>query len=532
MTFEQHDAVELRRLFAISQHVDGAVEEAMKTRRSLVRTMDVMLPEIAALVGVRSVFLRTFSEDLNLTTFTSDKQPLPAIAEAFLLANEADPDHETIARAGGTLLVARGLDVAGEWFGSLGFLLDDAAEKPTDEFLASALTVIAEEIDNYLQTIRAAREKHRVMMALAAALRDPVLADGLTAAVRTLSAAVPLERLLLAVLAEDSPDAPVHLQIYEGGELTLDTLTGHGQTTDQAALLKDARAYLLENDPSLMKRLGFEGAREEVMISGIKDSVLVGKVACAPRAGDFDTNDRELFSGFADFIRQRVVDFGREFRTLARSFRTDDVTRMLAEPDYREKYLRPREERVAILFVDISGFTRACEKVLEGPRQIGKLVDLWGDAAVAIVWKHRGVFDKMVGDCVIGLFGPPFYDEGSGERVNRALCAAEEIRAMTATLPNREGLEALRDGGLGVSTGVNLAQLFVGSFGPNDNFTGFSSGMNNTARLQAQAARDEILVMEEAILALPKDSPHRFGELRHAAVKNVAEPLAFRALKR
>ncbi len=40
-----------------------------------------------------------------------------------------------------------------------------------------------------------------------------------------------------------------------------------------------------------------------------------------------------------------------------------------------------------------------------------------------------------------------------------------------------------------MSVGVNLAPLFVGKLGPNDNFTGFSSGMNHAARLQGWAAR-------------------------------------------
>ena len=101
---------------------------------------------------------------------------------------------------------------------------------------------------------------------------------------------------------------------------------------------------------------------------------------------------------------------------------------------------------------------------------------------------------------------------------------------MTNKLSERVGFESLREHGVAVSTGVNLAPLFVGQFGPNSNFTGFSSGMNNTARLQGCAGKDEILVMEEAIATLPKDAPFKFSEPRAAPVKNVAEPLKFRAL--
>jgi class 3 adenylate cyclase len=71
----------------------------------------------------------------------------------------------------------------------------------------------------------------------------------------------------------------------------------------------------------------------------------------------------------------------------------------------------------------------------------------------------------------------------------------------------------------------------VGTFGPNENFTGFSSGMNNTARLQGCATKGEILVMAEAIARLPKGNKFTFGDERTAQVKNVADPLRFRLLQ-
>ena len=113
----------------------------------------------------------------------------------------------------------------------------------------------------------------------------------------------------------------------------------------------------------------------------------------------------------------------------------------------------------------------------------------------------------------------------------RAIRCAVDIREMTNKLPVRVQFETLREGGVAVSTGVNLAPLFVGRFGPNSNFTGFSSGMNNTARLQGCAGKNEILVMEEAIAALPGGHEFSFSDTRSAPVKNVAEPLRFRALR-
>ena len=53
--------------------------------------------------------------------------------------------------------------------------------------------------------------------------------------------------------------------------------------------------------------------------------------------------------------------------------------------------------------------------------QIGALVNTWSARVVDIIWETGGVFDKMVGDCVIALFGPPFYDQPESERARRAI---------------------------------------------------------------------------------------------------------------
>jgi class 3 adenylate cyclase len=124
---------------------------------------------------------------------------------------------------------------------------------------------------------------------------------------------------------------------------------------------------------------------------------------------------------------------------------------------------------------------------------------------------------------VIGLFGPPFYEADESGRIIQAIDAALAIRAMTETL----GEELKIDGGLAITAGVHFGPLLVGSFAPNDNFTGFSSGMNNTARLQGQGERNEVLVMKDTIEKLV-NGPFKFADEREARVKNVDQPLVFR----
>jgi class 3 adenylate cyclase len=464
---------------------------------------------------------------LRLFTYRGEGDgPLVIPGAHDVFARTAEDRREQVAAPHeGLLVIAQHLDVAGEWFGRAGLVCPAGANVRR---LAQALEVVCEVLDNYLFAIRAAREKHNVLMRLGKALRHRVLGEGVKDAVAILAGAIPMERMLLVYTAEESASKTLHVQLWSGSTLEVDTLASQGETLSPLRAM--GRAYLGGESNELLEHLGVKNAAEEVLINGITKRVIVGKVVVTSKTPSFNTYDRELLSAFAGFIRQRIVDFNKEWRALALAFRPDDVGRLLQNDDYEKRFLAPREETVAIVYIDISGFTRVSETILKTPEKVAHLVEEWSRDAVDIVWRHGGVFDKMVGDCVIALFGPPFYEESPGARLARALQCAIDVRAMTSDVPERHAFASLRESGLAVSTGVHLAPLFVGQFGPNSNFTGFSSGMNNTARLQGCAGRDEILVMEEAVAALPAGHPFHFGETRSMAVKNVAAPLRFRAL--
>lgn len=517
----------MRELYDLRNMVDELIEEGLVKHWSVGEVLSALLPRVAKRLGATGAFVETFGEDLELHVFstTAEGAPLAIPGHEDVFARTSEARRERVAVRGEALVVAQHLDVAGAWFGRAGLVAPPAADEAR---LAHGLEAVCEVLDNYLFSIRAMREKHLVTMKLGNALRHRVLGEGLKQAVAVLAEAIPIGRMVLVYVAEESAAKTLHVQMFDGASLEVDTLAQQQHT--HAPLRMLGRQYLAGESTALLDELGVKDAQEEVLINGITKSVVVGKVVVTSRSGPFNTYDRELLSAFAGFIRQRVVDFNREWRAMAAAFRPDDVARLLSHDDYERSFLAPREETVGILYVDISGFTRLSETILKTPAKVAELVETWSRDAVDIVWQHGGVFDKMVGDCIIALFGPPFYDEPPGNRLARAIQCAVDIRSMTNLLPKRVAFESLRDIGVSVSTGVNLAPLFVGQFGPNSNFTGFSSGMNNTARLQGCAGKDEILVMDDAIATLPSDHGFAFSETRSMPVKNVAEPLRFRAL--
>lgn len=523
--------IDVRELYAVRQIVDEIIERGLVEHWGVGEMLSVLLPRVSEVLNADGVFVETYGEDLELHCYSFEVDDKPAegaiaLARERVFEGTAEGRRERVQIVvGRKLVVAQPLDVAGTWFGRAGVM---SASDTDPRTLAAGLEAVCEVLDNYLFSVSAMRRRHDILMDLGTALRHRVLADGLREAVAVLVRSVPIDRILLVYVPEESATKSLHVQLFERGELRVDTLSARDEA--HASLRRLGLRYLHGESTELLTQLGIEGAQEEVLINGITKSVVVGKIVVTSERGPFNTWDRELLSAFAGFIRQRVVDFNKEWRALASAFRHDDVARLLSSEDYERTWLSPREEIVGILYVDIAGFTRISERILKHPSSVAELVEHWSREAVDIVWRHGGVFDKMVGDCIIALFGPPFYDAPPGERLASAIRCAHDVRAMTSHLPERTMFESLRAGGLSVATGVNLAPLFVGQFGPNNNFTGFSSGMNNTARLQGCASKDEILVMEDAISQLPSGHTFSFGEVRSAPVKNVAEPLRFRAL--
>lgn len=150
---------------------------------------------------------------------------------------------------------------------------------------------------------------------------------------------------------------------------------------------------------------------------------------------------------------------------------------------------RGREERrwATVVFADLSGFTHMSE--LADPEDVRSLVERAAERMTKIIDDHGGWFDKLIGDCVLAVFGA---DVAHGDDPERAVRAALELR--------RCATENSADfGGLSLSIGVNTGEVMFAAVGPVErrDMTVMGDTVNTAARLQAAADPDTILVGEE-----------------------------------
>ena len=525
---------QLEGLLELIAAVDDQLEEAILYKWPVTRTLDKLLPHAIEALEAQSVLVRILDEESNMVDLQSPTDDTRL--EGWGVSQDQLDTLCAQARQEGsahlqidprTMMLGYRLDVSTTHLGTAIALYHGDRPHPV-HYLARRLASWGEALDNYLAAVADARLKHTALQLISDALRTPLLDEGIDRAVAILSRYLPFRDLILT-LQHDTP-LELHTINYRvlRGQKTL--LSSASRGVEFAPALESAVLDTFQGDNSaLIHTFSLATPRTSVDILDAHDQQIVGHISLHADPEALTPFALDLLDRFADYLRQRIVDFNKEWKHLSRNFPLATVRALLRHERYHDTFLSPQEHDVAIMYCDISGFTRLSEQILREPALIGKLIDIWSSQVVEFIWQSGGVFDKMVGDCIIGLWGPPFYARSPAQECLAALEAARQIQAYTCALTSHPKLPELHGAPieLGVATGLHYCSLFVGTFGPDDNFTGFSSGMNNTARLQGVATCNEILAMGSFVDTL--EQPERFGPPMQAQVKNVAAPLVYHA---
>lgn len=138
-----------------------------------------------------------------------------------------------------------------------------------------------------------------------------------------------------------------------------------------------------------------------------------------------------------------------------------------------------RREEIAVLFIDIRGFTRMSESM--SPQDVSDFVTRFRHIVSGVAESHGGMIDKFMGDAAMILFSEP--DDPAQAARNGLACARALNRAMQDWSERRcrRGIGPVQAG-----IGLHFGSVFSGVVGDETRleYTVFGDAVNVAARLQ------------------------------------------------
>jgi len=185
--------------------------------------------------------------------------------------------------------------------------------------------------------------------------------------------------------------------------------------------------------------------------------------------------------------------------TLQRYMSKEVCHRLLDGPQHHRE-LGGDAQEVAVLFVDIRGFTGFAEQ--HDPKHVVAVLNRTLTELVVPLRVYRGILDKYVGDGFLAFFEP---EHEEADAAQRAVDAAVVMQQAFANLWTNAPSPALRELGLGI--GISVGRVIVGNVGSHDSmdYTVVGDAVNVAARLEGLAKDGEIL-MSDRVQAFLEDT--------------------------
>jgi adenylate cyclase len=149
------------------------------------------------------------------------------------------------------------------------------------------------------------------------------------------------------------------------------------------------------------------------------------------------------------------------------------------------------KKHIAVLFVDVRGFTPMSEALRDTPELVVQTLNEYLELTATSVFNNGGSVDKFIGDATMALFNGfvPLEDY-----VYKAVKAAWDIVQGAARV--NEALKEKYGVDVGFGVGVNCGWAIVGNLGPSfrKDYTAIGDTVNTTARLESNAKRSQVLI--------------------------------------
>ena len=156
-----------------------------------------------------------------------------------------------------------------------------------------------------------------------------------------------------------------------------------------------------------------------------------------------------------------------------------------------------RNKDIAVLFIDIRGFTTMSENL--SPEEVVNILNEYFAVVTDAVFKNKGTIDKFIGDACMAVFNSPFdLDDYVYRAVHTGWDILQSGPKLQETLMEKYGRT------INFGIGVNCGEAVIGNIGCEFrmDYTAIGDTVNTSSRLESNAKAGQLLISEEVLRRL------------------------------
>ena len=205
-----------------------------------------------------------------------------------------------------------------------------------------------------------------------------------------------------------------------------------------------------------------------------------------------------LFLGYViivvyNYVRERM-EKGAVLKTF-KQYMAPQVVEAFLKDNKQSSNLVGERRDVACLFVDIRGFTRMSETLVD-PVKVVKILNDYLGMTTKQIFDNDGMLDKFIGDACMAIFNAPFdIEDYEFKAIKAGLGIVKNGAPIAKQVFDDYGIT------IGFGVGVNCGEAIIGNIGCDfrKDYTGIGDTINTASRLESNAKGGQVIISEETL---------------------------------
>ena len=205
-----------------------------------------------------------------------------------------------------------------------------------------------------------------------------------------------------------------------------------------------------------------------------------------------------LFLGYIivvvyNYVREKL-EKGAVLKTF-KQYMAPQVVEAFLKDNKQSSNLVGERRDVACLFVDIRGFTRMSETLVD-PIKVVKILNDYLGMTTKQIFDNDGMLDKFIGDACMAIFNAPFdIEDYEYKAIKAGLGIVKNGSEIAKKVFDEYGIT------IGFGVGVNCGEAIIGNIGCDfrKDYTGIGDTINTASRLESNAKGGQVIISEETL---------------------------------